>query len=216
MLHGGMGSASLMRSSSGFDSLAKSDGFMVVYAEGTDFGDNRHAWNTGYLLRRMVGDADDFAYFDLLLDRLVAQHGADPSRIYMTGGSNGGMMTFVYAVARANHLAAIAFFAKHPNLEEFSISSQGRPNRVTDKALSAFATIPKLKRLNLNEAYLTYEGGLRNLAPLKGQLLAISFNGSLVLAAEVEKLRRYHPSLEDVTSTPTEILEAPNSRGVIK
>lgn len=33
MLHGGMGSASLMRSSSGFDSLAKSDGFMVVYAE---------------------------------------------------------------------------------------------------------------------------------------------------------------------------------------
>lgn len=127
-----MGSASLMRSSSGFDSLAKSDGFMVVYAEGTDFGDNRHAWNTGYLLRRMVGDADDFAYFDLLLDRLVAQHGADPSRIYMTGGSNGGMMTFVYAVARANRLAAIAFFAKHPNLEEFSISSQGRPNRVTD------------------------------------------------------------------------------------
>jgi len=82
--------------------------------------------------------------------------------------------------------------------------------------LSAFATIPKLKRLNLNKTYLTYEGGLRNLAPLKGQLLAISFNGSLVLPAEVEKLRRYHPSLEDVTSTPTEILEAPNSRGVIK
>lgn len=108
VLHGGMGSASLMRSSSGFDNLAKSDGFMVVYAEGTDFGDNRHAWNTGYLIRRMVGDADDFAYFDLLLDRLVAQHGADPSRIYMTGGSNGGMMTFVYAVARANRLAAIA------------------------------------------------------------------------------------------------------------
>jgi len=110
----------------------------------------------------------------------------------------------------------IAYFAKHPNLEEFSISSQGRPNRVTDKALSAIATISKLKRLNLHETFLTYEGGLKHLAQLKGQLLAISFKGSLVLPADVEKLRRDHPSLEVVTSTPTEILEAPNSRGVMK
>lgn len=108
VLHGGMGSARLMRANSGFDSLAKSEGFMLVYAEGTDFGEDRHAWNTGYLLRHLVRDADDIAYLDLLLDRLVAQHGADPARIYMTGGSNGGMMTFVYAVARAQRLAAIA------------------------------------------------------------------------------------------------------------
>jgi poly(3-hydroxybutyrate) depolymerase len=108
VLHGGMGSARLMRANSGFDSLAKSEGFMLVYAEGTDFGEDRHAWNTGYLLRHLVRDADDIAYLDLLLDRLVAQHGADPARIYMTGGSNGGMMTFVYSVARAQRLAAIA------------------------------------------------------------------------------------------------------------
>jgi len=98
VLHGGMGSARLMRANSGFDSLAKHQGFMVVYAEGTDFGEDRHAWNTGYLLRRQVRDADDIAYLDLLLDRLVGEHGADPAKIYMTGGSNGGMMTFVYAV----------------------------------------------------------------------------------------------------------------------
>jgi len=108
VLHGGMGSARLMRANSGFDSLAKHQGFMVVYAEGTDFGEDRHAWNTGYLLRRQVRDADDIAYLDLLLDRLVGEHGADPAKIYMTGGSNGGMMTFVYAVARAQRLAAVA------------------------------------------------------------------------------------------------------------
>lgn len=108
VLHGGMGSAKVMRANSGFDAVARSRGFMVVYAEGIAFGDDRHAWNTGYLLRRLVQDADDIAYFDTLIDTLVREHGADPTRIYMTGGSNGGMMTFVYAVARPEKLAAIA------------------------------------------------------------------------------------------------------------
>jgi poly(3-hydroxybutyrate) depolymerase/enterochelin esterase-like enzyme len=108
VLHGGMGSAAVMQANSGFDPVAKEKGFMVVYAEGTDFGGGRHAWNTGYLMRRMVQDADDIAYFDQLIDRLIDEHGADPNRIYMTGGSNGGMMTYVYAVRRSYKLAAIA------------------------------------------------------------------------------------------------------------
>ena len=108
VLHGGMGSAEVMRANTGFDAVAKANGFMVVYAEGTDFGGDRHAWNTGYLLRRQVQDADDIAYFDTLIDTLIRDHGADQTRVYMTGGSNGGMMTFVYAVARPHKLAAIA------------------------------------------------------------------------------------------------------------
>jgi polyhydroxybutyrate depolymerase len=107
-LHGGQGSAEIMRGNSGFDPVAKANGFMVVYGEGTDFGGNRHAWNTGFLLRRQVRDADDIAYLDTLIDKLIREHDADPARIYMTGGSNGGMMTFVYAVARSERLAAVA------------------------------------------------------------------------------------------------------------
>lgn len=108
ILHGGMGSAEQMRTTSGFDSVARENGFIAVYAQGTDFGGGRRAWNTGHLLRRQVRDADDIAYFDALIDALVRDHCADPARIFMTGGSNGGMMTFVYAVARAERLAAIA------------------------------------------------------------------------------------------------------------
>jgi len=112
VLHGGAGSAEQMRASSGFDPVAREHGFMAVYAEGTEFGvgrnAGRHAWNTGHLLRRQVRDADDIAYFDALIDRLIAEHGTDPERIFMTGGSNGGMMTFVYGAARAERLAAIA------------------------------------------------------------------------------------------------------------
>ena len=108
ILHGGQGGADQMRLTSGFDRLAKSEGFIAVYPEGTDYGQGRHAWNTGHLLRRQVRDADDLAYFDALIDRLVRDHGADPKRIFMTGGSNGGMMTYVYAVSRGERLAAVA------------------------------------------------------------------------------------------------------------
>ena len=108
ILHGGMGSADDMRRRTGFDALARSERFMAVYAEGTEFGRGRHAWNTGFLLRRQVKDADDTAYLDSLIETLVRDRGADPSRIYMTGGSNGGMMTFVYAAARPGKLAAVA------------------------------------------------------------------------------------------------------------
>ena len=108
VLHGGMGSADRMRQSSGFDALAKSKGFIVAYGEGTNFGGERHGWNTGHLLRRQVKDADDIAYLDALIDALIRDHGADPALVTMTGGSNGGMMTLTYAVARPGRLAAIA------------------------------------------------------------------------------------------------------------
>lgn len=108
VLHGGMGSAKDMRARSGFDQLARAEGFIAAYGEGTEFKDEMHAWNTGYLLRRQVRGADDIAYLDALIDRLVADHGADPARIFMTGGSNGGMMTFVYAAKRPERLAAAA------------------------------------------------------------------------------------------------------------
>jgi poly(3-hydroxybutyrate) depolymerase len=107
-LHGGGGSAEQLRRFSGFDALARAEGFMVVYPQGTEFQRGMHAWNTGYLMRRAVGTVDDVAYFDALIDRLIEHHGADPARVYMTGASNGGMMTFVYACKRAVRLAGIA------------------------------------------------------------------------------------------------------------
>ncbi|MFN9489865.1 MAG: alpha/beta hydrolase family esterase [Betaproteobacteria bacterium] len=108
VLHGGNGSAESQRQRTGFDQVAFREGFMVVYPEGTPWGGGRHAWNTGYLQRRQVGHADDIGFLDALIELLVDRHGADPARIYMTGGSNGGMMTFVYGVKRADRLAAIA------------------------------------------------------------------------------------------------------------
>jgi poly(3-hydroxybutyrate) depolymerase len=108
VLHGGMGSAARIRTGSGFDDVARKHRFMVVYGEGTEFRDGMHGWNTGFLLRRQVRDADDIAYLDAVIDTVIRDHGADPERIFMTGASNGGMMTFIYGLARPRRLAAIA------------------------------------------------------------------------------------------------------------
>jgi polyhydroxybutyrate depolymerase len=108
VLHGGQGSAEAQRERSGFDGLAVSEGFTVVYAEGTEWAPGRHAWNTGFLMRRQVGQVNDIAYLDAVIDLLIRDHGADPRKIFMTGGSNGAMMTLVYATQRAERLAAIA------------------------------------------------------------------------------------------------------------
>ena len=105
VLHGGKGSAEEMRKRTGFDAIAVAENFSVIYAEGTTWGRGFHAWNTGYLQRQQVGKADDIGYFDTLIDLLVKDHHIDRQRIYMTGGSNGGMMTFVYAVKRPEKLA---------------------------------------------------------------------------------------------------------------
>jgi polyhydroxybutyrate depolymerase len=84
ILHGGRGRAGQMQEISGFDALAAERGFLAVYPEGTEFSAGLHAWNTGHLLRRQVRDADHIAFFDALIDRLVAVHGADPARIDTT------------------------------------------------------------------------------------------------------------------------------------
>jgi hypothetical protein len=104
----------------------------------------------------------------------------------------------------------------HPNIEEFKIRSQGRPNRITDKSVAVLATLPKLKRLGLHETFVTYDGGLKHLAPLKGRLESLSLKASLVLPADVEKLRADLPDLMIETSAPAEVLASPNSRGLAK
>ncbi|MFN4260819.1 MAG: hypothetical protein ACK4RK_16105 [Gemmataceae bacterium] len=103
----------------------------------------------------------------------------------------------------------------HPSLEVFHISSQGRPERVTDKCIAVFATLPNLKELGLHETFLTYEGGLKHLSTSK-TLTMLSLKTSLVIPSDIERLKKDLPKLTVETSSPAEILESPNSRGVAR
>lgn len=90
----------------GFTSLADSQGFVVAYPNGIDsyWRDGR-----GYTHRgESDTTVDDVGFISQLIDHLVREHNLDPKRVYVTGMSNGGMMTLRLGCELSAKLAAIA------------------------------------------------------------------------------------------------------------
>ncbi len=97
------------------DDLADQEGFAVVYPIGVNRGWNDGRSNT---VRYDAGKApDDVAFFDALLDVLIEQAVADPSRIYVTGPSNGGMMTMRLMCDRSERIAGAAPPYRQPSCQ---------------------------------------------------------------------------------------------------
>lgn len=109
-LHGGGGSGALMERNSGLDRTADAHGFMVIYPDGSGRRTGRLlTWNAGdccaYAQRKNV---DDVGFIVALIDHAIAAHGADPTRVYLTGMSNGAMMAYRVAALHPQRIAALA------------------------------------------------------------------------------------------------------------
>jgi polyhydroxybutyrate depolymerase len=123
-IHGGGGQALGMRRV-GFDPLADRHGFAVVYPEG-----HNHGWNDGRLGARILrrsGNVDDVAFFRAMIDQLIAERTADPARLYATGPSNGGMMTFRIACDLADRVAAVAPVIANMQADRMELCRPSRP-----------------------------------------------------------------------------------------
>ncbi|GAB4504230.1 MAG: PHB depolymerase family esterase [Anaerolineales bacterium] len=108
--HGGGGNADNMVRLTGFDALAEQEGFLVVYPNGTGRLDEKLlTWNggecCGYAQEQNV---DDVAFVRAIVDDLRAFATLDESRIYATGISNGGILSYRLACDAADLFAAIA------------------------------------------------------------------------------------------------------------
>ncbi len=108
VLHGGGGAgAEELERRLGFARLGEQKGFITVYPAGVD-----GQWNDGRgkTFRRARGntDVDDVGFFRAMIDHLVKSGQADPQRVYVTGFSNGGMMTYRLGIELGDRLAAIA------------------------------------------------------------------------------------------------------------
>lgn len=108
VLHGGSGTgAPRLARLTGFNEVADREGFIVVYPAGVD-----GQWNDGRgrTFRRVAGnsDVDDVGFLSAAIDDLAARYAVDLDRVYVTGMSNGGMMTLRLGVEVAPRLAAIA------------------------------------------------------------------------------------------------------------
>lgn len=89
----------------GFEDRAGTDGGVVVYPLAGHSGEDNQIWNDG---RDTTGGADDLAFVADLLERLDERLNLDRDRIYATGASNGGMMSFHIACNLSEEFAAVA------------------------------------------------------------------------------------------------------------
>lgn len=102
-LHGGGGKAEGMNKLTGFDKVSDKYGFIVVYPDGID-----KQWNDGRNDFHLNDKIDDVNFISHLIDTLKILYNIDSNRVYATGISNGGIMSFRLACELSNRIAAFA------------------------------------------------------------------------------------------------------------
>jgi polyhydroxybutyrate depolymerase len=125
VLHGGGGNAEGAVRMTGFSGKADKEGFVVVYPNGSGRLKTRLlTWNSGNCCGyAMDKDVDDVGFIGALIDELVNTRAIDPKRVYVTGMSNGGMMTYRLGCELSDKIAAIAPVAGALNVENCQPSS---------------------------------------------------------------------------------------------
>jgi polyhydroxybutyrate depolymerase len=127
LLHGGGGSGTSALEKDGWADKADQAGFVVVAPEGlgarptaaASFKTNPAMWNSGqHRLREAFSGVDDVAFIRALLDTLREQLPHDQERVFCTGHSNGGGMTFRLASELSDRFAAVACVAGRLTIEK--------------------------------------------------------------------------------------------------
>ncbi len=110
VLHGGGGNAANAEKMSGFTALVERERILIAYADGSGRrGDRLLTWNAGHCCGyAMEQKVDDVGFLGALIDAVAREFAVDPKRVYVTGMSNGAMMTHRAGRELAARIAAIA------------------------------------------------------------------------------------------------------------
>lgn len=112
LLHGYGASGALQESYFQFLPLADEFGLIYLYPDGTIDGGGNRFWNATDACCNFYGSTvDDSGYLLALVDEIKAQLNVDPRRVYFTGHSNGGFMSYRMACDHPETIAAIASLA---------------------------------------------------------------------------------------------------------
>jgi polyhydroxybutyrate depolymerase len=101
-MHGGGGNARQMQRYTGFNRVANREGFVVVYPQGIE-----DRWNDGRVFEESP-QTDDVEFIEVLIDHLIKTRNIDPQRVYATGISNGGFMSYRLGCELSDRIAGIA------------------------------------------------------------------------------------------------------------
>ena len=134
-----------MASLTGFSAIADREGFVVVYPNGRNV-----SWNSDLDgVTSGVKFVDDSEFVLALVDELLAKYGLDETRIYVTGASNGGMMT--------QRLAC-----QHPEVFAAAAPVMGSLEEANAMDCAPAVSIPILLLHGTADETVPYEGGTRD------------------------------------------------------
>lgn len=108
VLHGAGTTARYAAQITGFDDKAEQEGFIAAFPNGTGPW-VLQTWNAEHCCgTAMDNGVDDIGFISALIDRLLAGYPIDPGRVYVTGFSNGAMLTHRVGIELSDKVAAIA------------------------------------------------------------------------------------------------------------
>ncbi len=144
-LHGGFGSALNIENQSQLSIKSNEANFIVVYPEGIKVLGIR-TWNAGGCCGAAGSfNIDDVGFIDALIKKLSAEYSIDHKRIFATGISNGGMMSYRLASELANKIAAVA-----PVAATMVLKTAVNPSR----------SVPIIHFHSFNDTNVPYTGGV--------------------------------------------------------
>jgi len=110
VLHGGGQSPANAERMSHMSQKADQQDFIAVYPSGTGrYNDAMPTWNSGNCCAyAMKNSIDDVGFLNALIDHLENQYSIDRRRVFVTGISNGGMMSYRVGCELSGKVAAIA------------------------------------------------------------------------------------------------------------
>jgi polyhydroxybutyrate depolymerase len=149
-MHGGGGSATQFETSSLLTQKANAENFIVVYPEGVKSTGplGARTWNAGTCCAYAVeNNINDVKFITTLIDKLVADYKINAKKVYATGHSNGGMMSYRLACEASNKIAAIA-----PNGCTMVVTQPCNPARA----------VPVLHMHSVLDEHIPYTGGTGN------------------------------------------------------
>lgn len=131
-LHGYGSSAVIHKSYTGYEKLAEANNFLVIYPQGYKLEsllvNSSSHWNVGAWT--IASDIDDIGFIDTIIDLVAYKEKINQDRIYSSGMSNGGFMSYHLACNLSRKIAAIASVTGSMSKETLASCAPNHPTSI--------------------------------------------------------------------------------------
>ncbi len=110
-----------------FRDIADTEGFLLVHPQGTIINGDQQ-WNVGFLGNGNT--TDDVGFTEALIDELANLYTINLDRVYATGMSNGGFMSFLLACQLSEKIAAVASVAGSMTPDTYDACNAQQPTPI--------------------------------------------------------------------------------------